>query len=882
MKCSHCDFELADSAKFCPNCGTPIQLLHPEAEPILEPVEDFAPPEVPPAEPENLFGEPEPAPDKQTPEPAGRSVPPPFPAEPTPSGNKFPIWVLGLGGVLILAVLVVAVILLSNLVGGGSSGNSVLIGVPDRSDNIEIYALKLGQELKDAEPMLEDGNFDSGYIYQVTSDDSYHLLGTWEYSAGFVKDSKYLGIGYSEDEDRSLYLTPPNPKELNAIFESEDDYYSIILDKGKTIFIQEDRGGSIRCYISQNGQEAEQVARGDGCSLAVFGQRVLVSDISSKDELTLKSYDFKGENEVVLLDDEPNIRNTSFQYNMEGTLLAVIVEDGDEAKVRLINLKNAEVIAESNLFVDILNIGISFRGDGVYFMAENQDGVLELYTFESKAQKLVATGTGLQAQFDQTGKNLVYLVSDEDNQQTIHVHSLNGKEDVEVMSGENLSFDLLQDKDILLVKEEDLDNGDVTLSSAKADGSALVEIFSDSDVTLNNIYTLADSDRLLIEVANQDGLFNIFSTQFGSAEGQYVLEDWAEVSFINGNAKGTSLLMYGAEERGDDELIFLLDLTGKNELVELDDDDIQRVVSAVFSPNGKEIVYTVQTGDNYDDYEVRQVAISGEDDYEVLYKEAILIDAAWANLDPFDTIWFSSPTYSSNACPGATTLALDVKVTDRLTSDLGETCFRFKAQAETDYTFYAIGQDEQDLSFELVDMDGYYLSSDDDSGPGSNPSLYWTNDTETQTVYLKVAGSTSDTPDFDLTVTEGRYDPAFAAAVRISTDGSPVSGTVETADTVDLSAFSGAGDLFYFDGKQGQTITLKVIVSGTSSSMDPLVALIEANQNLLNYDDDGGTDNDALLEYELPSDGRYYVLVIDNNEAPGPDCTYTIQASLGN
>jgi hypothetical protein len=713
-------------------------------------------------------------------------------------------------------------------------------------------------------------------------DETYQLLGTWEFNAGFVKDSQDLIISYGEDGENSLYLTPPNPKELTAIFESEDDYYAILLDNGKTVFIQEDRGGSVRCYVALNGKEAEQVAKGDGCHLLVNARRVLVSDVSGKGELSLKSYDLRGEKELVIFDDEPNIRNAAFQYNPDGNLLAVIVEDGDQARLRLINLKNAEILAESDLFVDVLNIGLATKGDGVSFMAENEDGLLELYTFEDNAQKLIASGSGLQAQFDPSGKNLIYLVSDEDDQQTIFSHPLGGKEDVEVMSGEKLSFDLLPSDAWFLIKEEDADRGELRLFSAKTDGSGLTEIFSDSDVTLNNLYSVKESDWLILEVANEDRLFNLFSTRIDSQEGEYILEDWAEVSLINLHARSNSLLLSGSEESGDDPILFTLDLSGKNDLIELDDDDIQRVVNVFFSANGKSVIYTVQSGNQYDDYEIRQVPVSGEDDYEVLYKEAILIDAGWASPDPFDTIWFSSPVYSSNVCPGAASLSLDATVNERLTSDLGETCFRFKAGADGEFTFFALGQDEQDLSFELVDKDGYYLASDDDSGPGQNPSLFWSNDSQPITVYLKVSGSTSQSLDFELTVKEGRYDPAFTTAVQISTDGSPVSGTVETADTVDLSAFSGAGDLYYFDGKAGQTVQLEVKVSGTTSSMDPLVALIEADQNLLGYDDDSGTDQDALLEYELPADGRYYVLVIDNQDAPGPDCFYTIQVSLSN
>jgi hypothetical protein len=612
--------------------------------------------------------------------------------------------------------------------------------------------------------------------------------------------------------------------------------------------------------------------------LALYGNRILVTDISSKGELTVKAYDLKGENEIVLLDDEPDIRDGSFQYNNDGTLISVIVDNGDNVKLRLISIKNAEVIAESDPFVDILNVSLAYKGEAVYFTAENEDGTLQLYTLKAGEQRQVASGFGIQAQFDLAGKTLVYMVSDENAKQNIRVHPMGNGEDVDVMDGENLSFTLVTLKDILLIKEENQDKGDITLYSAKADGSALTKIFSDSDVSVNTIYNPTDTDRLLFEVSNQDGLNNVFATRFGNEEGQYLLEDWSALSFLN--IHNDTLVMSGAENSGDDTILFALDLTGKNDLVELDTDDIQQTLGTIFSPDGRKVIYTVQTGDNYDDYEVRQVPLNGKEDYEVLYKEAILIDAAWAkDIFPFDYIWFGSPMYSSNACPGAIALSLDATLTNQLKSDIGETCFRFKAQADKEYTFFAIGKDDQDLYLDLMDKDGNYLASDADSGPGYNPAIYWTNGTEPMTVYVKVSGSTSETLDFELTAKEGTFDPSMVSAILIPTDGSEISGTVENADLLDIGVYSGPGDLYYFEGQANQTIMIDAMVNGTSSSMDPFIALIDAKQNILGTDDDSGTDKNAYLSYDLPSDGRYYIIVIDQWNSSGPDYTYTIKVT---
>lgn len=641
MKCTHCGFEISEAIKFCPNCGTANAALQAE----VEPVEDIQPPEAAPLEPSESVAPPEPTPVEEIPQPGGGFIPPAFPVSAGPSWKKLPLWMLIVGGVVVLGLLAAGVVLAANLLGGGAAGNQILLGLPSRSGEMDLYALKLGEPLKDAEPMLEGGTLVDGGIYQLLPDGQFHALGAPEMNSGFLQGSQQLVLGYQVDGDTRLYFTRPNPKDLQPVYEGDDDFYALILEDGKTLFIHEDRGSSERCYISQNGQEAGQAAKGDRCSISWSGNLILVSDISSRGKLTLTSYDLNGKNETVLLEDEPNIRPTSVDINRDGSWISLLVEDGDREKVRLISTRNGEVLAESEAFENILTWGSAWQGSAYYFIGETEKGELELYTFADQEQKRVASGASLMAQLDRSGENLVYLTGDEDDQQTLAVHPMQGGEDVTVIEGEELSFYLLTAQDTILIRERNIRDEEVTFYSAKTDGSGRTDIFSDAVVRVNNLYLAGDGGYLLVEVVNQDSLINLFAARLGSDEGDYLLEDWSAIQFLNLHTRSHTLLLSGEEDRGDDRVLFTLDLTGKQGQVDLDDDDIQRIVSAVFSANGKTVLYTVSTGPNYDDYEVRQVGLDGKEDYEVLYEEAILLDTSWSVMDPFDYIWFPSAYY---------------------------------------------------------------------------------------------------------------------------------------------------------------------------------------------------------------------------------------------
>ena len=621
MNCTKCDQVYEDDSYFCPNCGAPNESITTQNQQQPEPVA-AAPQEFTYQEPVQV-------------------VPP-------PAKKKNLLWLIPVGAVLLIglaavAIFVVAPMLGITIFGSKAKGDGILVGMAEKSDVTDVYALQLGKSLEDYTAMLEDGNLKSGNVYEFTTN-GYRTIGRFGYAGGYVEGSPYLFLSYNDDGDMALYRTVPNPKELEPIFESDNEFFALSLDKGEIIFINEKRDNSKRCYVSIKGAKAKQVTKGDDCTVAATGKVVFLKEVSKDGELTIKSFDIQGENEVVLLDEEKDVRNNAYGYNDPGTIIFFVTDDGKTASIKIIDTSNGEVLAESDEHNNIRAYDRAFAGDEIWFVAENDDDELELYTLGANGETLIESGYSMLAALDKKGENLIYIVGDQDGDQTVFVHPMKGGKDIEIMDGKNLTMYLMLWKDTVLIKEYDPENEQTTLYSFNINGSNLAELFSESDIEVTSITSPLDTPHIFIWQKDDDGLFSIFATTLGSEEGDYILEEWASIAVLDISSDGKTLLLSGKEDSDDDRILFTIDLSGSNKLIELDDDDIVSVTSAVFTADNKAVVYNVKVGDDYDDYEIRKVKTGGDEDVEILFEEALLLDVEWKVMDNFDSYtYFLNP-----------------------------------------------------------------------------------------------------------------------------------------------------------------------------------------------------------------------------------------------
>ena len=81
-------------------------------------------------------------------------------------------------------------------------------------------------------------------------------------------------------------------------------------------------------------------------------------------------------------------------------------------------------------------------------------------------------------------------------------------------------------------------------------------------------------------------------------------------------------------------------------------------------------------------------------------------------------------------------------------------------------------------------------------------------------------------------------------------------------------------DLFRFEGKEGQRITMEVFAARYGSALDSLLTLYDGEGRILASCDDISGSSDSRLDAILPKAGTYFVGVIDANDQNGPAYVY--------
>lgn len=209
-------------------------------------------------------------------------------------------------------------------------------------------------------------------------------------------------------------------------------------------------------------------------------------------------------------------------------------------------------------------------------------------------------------------------------------------------------------------------------------------------------------------------------------------------------------------------------------------------------------------------------------------------------------------------------------VENELTESQFAQYYRFDAQADDIITVRMSRGSSGILdSFLVLTNTGLVeLTSDDDSGEGQNAMIEQFRIPATGTHYIiatrfdREDGTTSGSYRLELQSLGNAFDDVPEESERISY-GTTVTGRIDDTTPERLYAFWGV---------EGDTIT--VSMNRGDGNLDPVVSILNTDQNPVVSDDDGGGGQNArIAEYTIPVTGTYYVRASRFSSETGPSNT---------
>ncbi|MBN1979361.1 MAG: PD40 domain-containing protein [Anaerolineae bacterium] len=539
----------------------------------------------------------------------------------------------GIGGIVLLCLGVVCIAVVALLVLPSLGGrDEILLAFPNGDGEADLCLLKLGQD-QDQGTLLAEGVQSTYLSFPLIKDGVYQSRIGGSYGA-FLPDSDRLFLWYRLDDDIVIQQMRIGDAEPIEVLESGADSLAVgFFIKPGLFAVRENMDGQARCHVAKLGQESEQLAKADYCYFSSDGSALLYKDESSRGEATLTVVDIARQKEEVLLDEFEGLGSTAL--SSDGSRVAYVQEDGGEYQLFLMERRSGEEVEVTDEVASVYFFGFPPTGRELYYSIreDEDDDEVQLYAL-SESDQPIAEGIEISLDFSPDGRYMYYVVRDDDGQGTLYARPVAGGEGVEVAEGEGVMFEAVRTSPARLLVVV-LEGEDVTLLSADYGGNAVVELWSGDDVDLRDGAYLLNNSMLYLRIEDQgDGEDALFVTPVDKDTGFYLLEDWDSIQPMALSPNNRTLVFSAVEDSGDDPVLYSVEVKDGAEPVELDD-DAEGLVNAVFTSDGRYVIYTAITGDDSDDREVRRVRADGGEEYETLYEEATLVDARWADRNTF-------------------------------------------------------------------------------------------------------------------------------------------------------------------------------------------------------------------------------------------------------
>ena len=768
MLCEHCDKEIKESSKFCPSCGKPPTITSSstpqekrtrklsDAEiqsgtPPLQSTQRVAPGQYVPPPADGTPSVQPPVGGWYQP-PVGNTPPSQPPGEPK---RKFPRWlIMAVAGLLVVAVIVTAVIFLPRLFSSTTNSDEMIVGFPNRDGETDLYLLERGEDEKD------------GIMIAKDVIDAYHSIGVYEDGmyvkgirfGGFIPDSSDIFTIYVDDNEYIIQYMGVKDEELNLVLDPKYISATGIHADSKMFLLSEPRDTTVRCYAAPLGEEAERIVKADSCFFSRDGSTIVFEDIHS-DEYQLSLIKVDGSDEIPVLDRDE--RPLSYEVSEDASHIAYVEMVDENQQLRFVEVSSETDIHIGNESVAVIDYGFSPKQDNLFYIIENDDGELQLFTPSSADP--IAEDLFLYAGFDPSGEHLIYLIGDERNEVIAYSYALDSGESTEIWDGETINYSIPESLSRVVFMET-TDDQEVTIYSSNFDGTDVIELFEDDAYDINISY-VPEKNKLYLQIINEDGK-SLYVVSSDKADGFYLLDEWADFDLLSLSNNEKILAYAGVEDRGDDLTLYSIEVEDNADWVELDD-DADRISNAVFLPNDRSVMYTAVTGNASDDMIINQVEISGEESPVELYDEAAIVDVRWGDLYLFRSLWFNSSLKESTSfCPGAPVIQAGDSREDRI---VDQECYRIAMQEGDVATFkiYSVGSGNHfDSQLAFYDRYGNQLGYNDD-GPSSVDSILTVSADERGVYFLMVQGYIGgDAATYTLSVVEGSGDRELIAHGR--------------------------------------------------------------------------------------------------------------------